>query len=289
MTENEKYQKLLDSQGSVDQLERRNLEAKGLQDKASDMGLDDKSIDEASLALKGITSEQQEKLDEFKDLDLTNNDILLADAFGIDSGSREALSAFKKDLAGTGTGSISERNQDLLVSTLSDVDKIKGLEGDDALTKFDTIMDEFRDAKTSSDKKALAGKYNMSVDELEDLTDTGEGLGIDFEGLDMSDMSASEKSDAAMAGLVSKRGKDIAMEVQKEQDKKLKLEGVLEVVGVVNGEGTLNNVYFYKRLLVVCRHRLQCWILAILIPMEAISNANFLLLDFNNDYKIRKY
>ena len=237
-----KYQKLLESQGSVDQLERRNKEAKGLQDKATELGLDDKKLEEASLDLKGITSEQQEKLDEFKDLDLTENDILLADAFGVDSGSREELAAFKKDLAGTGTGSISERNQDLLAGTLSTVDKIKGLEGDDALTKFDTLMDEFRGAKTSSDKKALARKYKMSVDDLEDLTATGEGLGIDFEGLDMADMTAAEKSDAAMAGLVSKRGKDIAMEVQKEQDKKLKLEGVLEVVGVVNGEGTLNNV-----------------------------------------------
>ncbi len=236
-----RYQQLLDSQGDVSMLEERSKDYQSMREKLREEG---KTEEEINTAIDKIVAEDKaadERLAELKKHDISYADVQLAEALGIDTTTAsEELKEFKALVKESGgTSDASKRTQKMVAESLTEVDRIKGLEGEDAFQKLDTLTDEYQDA-TPKERKALAQKYGMDVDELDHLMRKTEFLGL--ENVDLSDMDDKERQEVLAEGLERVMGRDIESEVKSEEERQLTLKGTVNLTGVVQGEGTFDDV-----------------------------------------------
>ena len=159
---------------------------------------------------------------------------------GIDTSEvTDELREFKSSLRQrAGDGQASERNQKMLAEALSTVDDLD-IDGDSSIMKLDKLTDAFHDAD-SKGKKELAMKHGMDLKDLESMMRRTDFLGL--ENIDMEGFSSKQQQEAVFAGLERSMGHDIEKEVAAEEERQLKLTGTVNVTGVIQGEGTFNDV-----------------------------------------------
>lgn len=236
-----RYNTLLNAQGDVSTLETRRKEYMEKREKLKAEGKSDAEIDAHIDQLVTANKAAQERFAEFQKQDITPADLQLAEAFGIDtSESNERLTEFKQMLKDSGgTSEASKRTQKMLADTLEEVDKLKGLEGDTAIEKLDKLTDEYH-AASPAERKALAHKYGIDEKDLDSMMRRTDFMGL--ENVDMSKMSDKEREKTVGESLKRTMGKDIEAEVKAEEERQLKLTGTVNVTGVIQGEGTFEDV-----------------------------------------------
>lgn len=204
-------------------------------------GMSEEAIDEKLSIVKENKAKAKEVAEEFRRQDITSADVQLAELFGIDTTSATGeFEDFKSMLAESGGGAAGERNQRMLAGVLSAVSGIEGLEGKDAITKLDTLTDEYAQASSQADKQAIAEKYGLDFSELDTMMRQSEFMKL--KDVDVSNLSDSEKMDLTSKSLKDSMGKDIEAEVAAERERQLTLTGTVNITGVVQGEGTFEDV-----------------------------------------------
>ena len=237
----DRYTQLLDHQGDVSLLEER---SKNYQQAREDLKAEGKTDEEINAVVDKMIADDKaadEKIAELKKYDISASDVKLAEALGIDTTTTsEELKEFKSLIKEhAGTSDASQRTQEMVADALDEVDKLEGLEGEDAFQKLDNLTDEYNKA-SPTERKAIAHKYGMAEDELDHLMRKTEFLGL--ENLDLSDMDDKEKQEVLAEGLERVMGRDIEAEVKQEEERQMKLTGTVNLTGVVQGEGTFDDV-----------------------------------------------
>lgn len=231
---------LLQNQGAVKQLQQRRDDIAEKRAELVEQGLTPEEIDEKLGMMHARDEEAREKLEAFKKADISEGDASLARAMGIDTSEvTDELREFKSSLSQrAGDGQESERNQKMLAEALS---KVGGLDidGDSSIMKLDKLTDAFHSAD-SKGRKELAMKHGMDVKDLESMMRRTDFLGLD--NIDMEGLSSKEQQEAVFAGLERSMGHDIEKEVAAEEERQLQLTGTVNVTGVVQGEGTFDDV-----------------------------------------------
>ena len=231
---------LMQNQGAVKQLQQRRDDIAEKRAELVEQGLTPEEIDEKLGMMHARDEEAREKLEAFKKADISEGDASLARAMGIDTSEvTDELREFKSSLSQrAGDGQESERNQKMLAEALS---KVGGLDidGDSSIMKLDKLTDAFHSAD-SKGRKELAMKHGMDVKDLESMMRRTDFLGLD--NIDMEGLSSKEQQEAVFAGLERSMGHDIEKEVAAEEERQLKLTGTVNVTGVVQGEGTFDDV-----------------------------------------------
>lgn len=229
-------------QDTVKKLKERSESNLALREKLKKTGLTDQQIEDKLSAYNQGNEEAEEKISKLRELDNTSGVDLLAKSFGIDPDTdKEGYESFKTMMnEAQGDSDVAQRNQKLLASTLDAVSKIENLTGEDSISKLDSLTDEFYSASSEREKKDVASKYGMTLDDLETMMAHTEFM--DLEGVDIDKLSEEERIGYASESLKKLRGKDIQAEVAEEQERQLKLTGTVNVTGVVQGEGTFEDV-----------------------------------------------
>lgn len=228
------YQKRLQNQGDLQMLEKRRTEYMERRSELKELGLTDEQIDEKLGTMSEMEEEAQEKMEAFRRLDLKPAEGALAEAFGIDTTQvSDELTEFKADLGGGGAGA--ERTKAMVAGVL---DRIEGIDIGDrdatAIEKLDMLTDQYAEA-SPDERKALAQKHGMDIKDLDRMMRQTEFMGMREDEGDYT----SEDFKSAMQRV---QGRDIAEEVAKEEERQMKLTGTVTVRGVVNGEGTFDDV-----------------------------------------------
>jgi len=228
------YKKRLQSQGDLQVLEQRQEEYMKARQDLKDKGLDDKQIDEKLGTMKEKEEEAQELLADFRKMDLSRSDLAIAESFGIDTTSvNEDLTAFKEGLGGGGPGSV--RTQAMVAGALDRVEDMDIGDADStAIEKLDMLTDQYAEA-TGDERKALAQKHGMDIKDLDRMMSQTEFMG-------MRQDEGEYTTDDFKAAMERVRGRDISAEVAEEEERQMKLTGTITIRGVVNGEGTVDDM-----------------------------------------------
>lgn len=229
-----KYDKLLDSQGKVEQLELRRKQYMEQRQKLKDSGLSDEEIDKKLGRMSDLEKEGQALAKEARERDLGNEAInVLADSFG--EKDVEGRQKFKQKIEGGGFSGQANRNT--VASVLKEVGKLKiGDKDSTAIEKLDILTDRFNATKTEEDRKKLANEYGLNSRDLERMMAQTEFLG-------MGEKKDKYTSDDMRKAMDKVSGRNIAEEVKKDEERTMRITGgTVQFVGDVNGKGTLSDV-----------------------------------------------
>jgi hypothetical protein len=229
-----KYDKLLDSQGKVEQLESRRKQYMEQRQKLKDSGLSDEEIENKLGILFKDKAELKEMAKEAREHDLGNEAInVLADSFG--EKAVEGRQKFKQKIEGDGFSGQANRNT--VASVLKVVGKLKlGDKDSTAIEKLDILTDRFNATKTEEDRKKLANEYGLNPRDLERMMAQTEFLG-------MGEKKDKYTSDDMRKAMDKVSGRNIAEEVKKDEERTMRITGgTVQFVGDVNGKGTLSDV-----------------------------------------------
>lgn len=229
-----KYDKLLDSQGKVEQLETRRKQYMAQRQKLKDEGLTDEQIDKKLGRMSELEKEGQALAKEARERDLGSEAMnVLATSFG--EKEVEGRQKFKQKMEGGGYSS--KVNQATVASVLKQVDKLKiGDKDTTAVEKLDILTDKFNATKTEEDRKKLANEYGLNVRDMERMMSQTEFLG-------MKDKKDKYTSDDMRKAMDKVSGRNIAEEVKKDEERTMRITGgTVQFVGDVVGKGTLSDV-----------------------------------------------
>jgi hypothetical protein len=235
-----RYDTLLANQGAARQLQQRRDDIAEKRSELIKQGLSPEEIDEKLGMMHARDEEAREKLEAFKKADISDADASLARALGIDTTEvTDELREFKSQLGDrVGEGQASERNQKMLSEALSTAGGLD-IDGENNIVKLDKLTDAYQSAD-SKGRKALAMKHGMDMGDLDSMMRRTEFLGL--ENIDMEGLSSGEQQEAVVAGLERSMGHDIEKEVAAEEERQLQITGTVNVTGVVQGEGTFDDV-----------------------------------------------
>jgi hypothetical protein len=235
-----RYDTLLANQGAARQLQQRRDDIAEKRSELIKQGLSPEEIDEKLGMMHARDEEAREKLEAFKKADISDADASLARSLGIDTTEvTDELREFKSQLGDrVGEGQESERNQKMLSEALSTAGGLD-IDGENNIVKLDKLTDAYQSAD-SKGRKALAMKHGMDMGDLDSMMRRTEFLGLD--NIDMEGLSSGEQQEAVFAGLERSMGHDIEKEVAAEEERQLQLTGTVNVTGVVQGEGTFDDV-----------------------------------------------
>jgi hypothetical protein len=229
-----KYDKLLDNQGKVEQLEMRRKQYMTERQKMKDEGHSDEAIEKKLGRMSDLEKEGQALAKEAQERDLGNEAMnVLADSFGekeVDSRQK-----FKQKLEGGGFSS--QVNKSTVASVLKQVGKLKiGDKDATAVEKLDILTDKYSGAKTEEERKKLASEYGLDSKELDRMMAQTEFLG-------MKDKKDKYTSDDMRKAMDKVGGRNIAEEVKKDEERTMRITGgTIQFVGDVNGKGTFSDV-----------------------------------------------
>lgn len=150
------YQKRLQSQGHLAVLETRRTEFTAKREELRAGGMSEADIDKNLDTIQSLNEQSDKVLADFKETDLGDVMNPLAEGFGLDAdiSNKDARQAFSKAI-GSGT-SADEANQRMVATAFDRVNKMDGLEGENAGQRLDKLTDEWAEAKTPEQKAALA-------------------------------------------------------------------------------------------------------------------------------------
>lgn len=161
--------------------------------------------------------------------------LLKAIGFGLDDDAREIA----KD---KGFGS-SQENMRMVADELKKLESIEVKGAETELEKLDVIANQYAGTGASSTKKdALAKELGMDREDLDRMMSRTDFMGLDKEGMQFMGSSQAEQAEELLSMFKSVEDKDLDKEVQEEEDRTMRLSGVLEVVGDIAGQATLSDV-----------------------------------------------
>lgn len=227
-----RYNQQLDSQGHIQQLQKQQAAYQAEKQKLKASGMTDAEADKALSTMRDQMKATEKQVKEAQARDMGSDALnVIADAFGEQS--TENRQKFREQMSGG--GATDQRNQAMVAGVLSELkgnDKIGG-KGVSAIAKLDILTDEYALAKTTEQRKELAAKYGMSLEKLDSTMERTRFLGL--EGKDpVTTEGLAERFKAV-------RGQDLESEARKKEENTLTLRGVLELTGLIKGQGTLND------------------------------------------------
>jgi hypothetical protein len=225
----------LDSQVAANQLEARRDDYMTQRQVLIDQGMGEQEIDAKLGTMEAYEAEAQKSLKAERELDLSRSDLALAEGFGIDTTKEDSpeLKEFQESIGGHGDSDT--RTHALVAGYLTKVEGLEIGEADStAIEKLDMLTDQYA-AANPADRKKLAETHKMDVKDLDRMMRQTEFLGL----YDDKDAYTKEDFRDAMGQV---KGRDIATELAKEEERLLTLTGTVHLTGVVVGEGTLDNV-----------------------------------------------
>lgn len=230
------YQKRLQSQGHLAVLETRRTEFTAKREELRAGGMSEADIDKNLDTIQSLNEQSDKVLADFKETDLGDVMNPLAEGFGLDAdiSNKDARQAFSKAI-GSGT-SADEANQRMVATAFDRVNKMDGLEGENAGQRLDKLTDEWAEAKTPEQKAALAKKRNISEGDLDKMMRQTEFLGMreDTDGYSTED---------AIKGMSAASQRDIGKEVKEAAENKFTITGgTINFVGDVTGTGTVSSI-----------------------------------------------
>lgn len=229
------YNKRLRSQGHVLLLEERRKEYAAQEDVLRKSGLDDAAIDQKMQAIAEVDTAFSAQADELRDRNLETDSLnVLASGLGKETAEERQAFAEKIDMSSPA----SAKNVEMLGNVLKQVDQLQFTGADEELpsvAKLDRLIDEYAKAETPEQRDEMAKKYNLAPSNLDRMMRQTEFL--DAAG---AEKVLDEKQIQKQLQAVS--GRDVAGEVQSEEQRTLRLTGTLDVRGDITGTATISDV-----------------------------------------------
>jgi hypothetical protein len=124
----------------------------------------------------------------------------------------------------------------MVADVLGRVGRLDSLQGETAIDKLDMLTDQYAAARTPEERKALAQQHGMDFTELDRMMNQTKHL-------KMADTESRYTSGDFVAAMEGVSDKDIAAEVQKEEERTLRITGgTIEVRGEITGQATVHEL-----------------------------------------------
>ncbi len=225
------YRNRLRSDANLKKLDRKREDYALKRQKLRDQGMSDEQIDATLGTMADVERETAARISDLRDSDLEGASESIADAFGLKD---EERSNFAKSLQAP--GSYSDANKRMVAGVLGRVGRLDSLQGETAIDKLDMLTDQYAAARTPEERKALAQQHGMDFTELDRMMNQTKHL-------KMADTESRYTSGDFVAAMEGVSDKDIAAEVQKEEERTLRITGgTIEVRGEITGQATVHEL-----------------------------------------------
>jgi hypothetical protein len=237
------YHSRLENQGQVDLLERRRAAYAEATETAEKSGMSEDDIDSSKGLVDKLDKLGEERSQAYRDRDLGDDAVnVIANAFEGDKQlTKEQRAKLKADLDVGGESAA--QNKRMVANVLTQVSKLDSAQFDSGMTniqKLDQLHDEFAEAKTGDQRKAMAKKYNLSEDALGRMMAQTEFL--DVAGKDENGQDKMLTQERLVEGLQEVGDRNIEDDVKQQEERTVRLTGTLEVRGDITGTATVGDV-----------------------------------------------
>ena len=233
------YNTRLSNQRALQKLEKTREEYMAQRQVLRDQNMPEAQIDAKLGSMQKKEEEAQKTLADLRESELSYTDLEreLGEAFGLDTTKvSDELTAFQKNIGDGGAGA--KHTQAMVVKALDKVDKLDiGDATFTAIEKLDMLTDQYAEAKTPKEREALAAKHGMREKDLTKMMKQTSFMEL------REHAQGKYGAEEYMSASDKVRGLDIAAEVKAEEERQMTLTGTVNITGVVNGEGTFDNVH----------------------------------------------